>query len=120
MKKSLTKRERLKSNIDFNNVFTKAGKSRKATINGISLRFRETEKSYNRIGIVVTKRFGNAVKRNKAKRHIREIYRNMKEKVKTGYDIVIILYPGEYKYETRREQVYSLFEKANLFRSLAL
>ncbi len=50
----------------------------------------------NRYGFVVSKRVGNAVTRNLAKRRLREILRQLDraERLATGYDCVIIVRPG--------------------------
>ncbi|MBQ9608340.1 MAG: ribonuclease P protein component [Lachnospiraceae bacterium] len=44
----------------------------------------------SRIGISVNKKVGNSVVRHRITRLIREAYRLNKEKIKTGYDIVIV------------------------------
>lgn len=44
----------------------------------------------NRLGITATKKIGNAVERNRAKRVIREAYRLMEQKLPAGIDIVIV------------------------------
>lgn len=43
-----------------------------------------------RLGITVSKRFGNSVKRNRIKRLIREFFRLNKQQIPKGYDIVIV------------------------------
>lgn len=44
----------------------------------------------NRLGIVASKKTGNSVKRNKARRRIKEIYRMNESNLLKGYDIIII------------------------------
>lgn len=44
----------------------------------------------NRIGITTSKKIGNAVKRNRARRVIRAAYRDTEEKFPIGFDIVIV------------------------------
>lgn len=48
----------------------------------------------SRIGITVRKKIGNAVKRNRIKRLVREIYRLNKRNILKGYDIVIVAHSG--------------------------
>lgn len=44
----------------------------------------------NRLGLTVGKGVGKAVSRNRIKRLMRESYRLMEDKIKTGYDIVLV------------------------------
>lgn len=44
----------------------------------------------NRLGITATKKIGNAVERNRAKRVIREAYRLLEPQLPIGMDIVIV------------------------------
>ena len=48
----------------------------------------------NRVGLTCGKPVGNAVKRSRAKRLMRESYRQLFPSLKTGYDIVIIARSG--------------------------
>ena len=43
-----------------------------------------------RVGITTSKKIGNAVNRNRARRVIREAFRLLREKVNIGYDIVFV------------------------------
>jgi ribonuclease P protein component len=43
-----------------------------------------------RLGIIASKKIGNAVARNRAKRIIREIFRQIKHRIEPALDIVII------------------------------
>ena len=47
------------------------------------------KKTYNRLGISVTKRVGGAVQRSRAKRILRAGYRAVEPELKTGYLVVI-------------------------------
>ena len=44
----------------------------------------------NRLGITVSAKLGHAVRRNKIRRRIREIYRTNEERFAPGWDIVIV------------------------------
>lgn len=47
---------------------------------------------YDRIGIIASRRIGGAVRRNKAKRLIREVFRQSKQS-SPGWDVVVIPKP---------------------------
>ncbi len=44
----------------------------------------------NRYGIITSKKVGKAVTRNRAKRRLRDLVRNLDNRLKPGFDIVII------------------------------
>jgi len=48
----------------------------------------------NRYGIVTSKKVGNAVRRNQARRRLREFIRKTDRGLKIGYDVVIIARTG--------------------------
>ena len=72
---------------------------------------------YHRIGITLSRKFGNSVERNRTKRRIREIYRHAKEDLAVGYDLVVLGRPGNYSYADRKRQLFRLFDKAKLFKN---
>jgi ribonuclease P protein component len=51
----------------------------------------------SRLGITVTRRFGNAVQRNRMKRMLREFFRASKEKITPAQDVLIIPRAGSYR-----------------------
>ena len=50
----------------------------------------------NRLGITVSSKLGNAVRRNRMRRRLRETYRLNEDKLRRGYDIVIVARSGAY------------------------
>ncbi len=54
---------------------------------------RSNDLSYSRIGFSVSKKVGNSVIRHRITRLLRESYRLNKEKLVSGYDIVIVARP---------------------------
>lgn len=50
-------------------------------------------KAPNRVGIITSRKVGNAVHRNRARRHIREIMRHLLPQLKPGAWIVIVCKP---------------------------
>ena len=51
---------------------------------------KDNKKDFNRIGITVSKKIGNSVKRNRAKRVLKEAYRIIENEVATGYDFIFV------------------------------
>ena len=59
-----------------------------------ALVFYPTEFITTRLGLIVSKRVGNAVNRNRVKRLIREFFRLNKSLFPVSYDVVVIAKPG--------------------------
>ena len=51
---------------------------------------KENQLSHNRFGIVTSKKIGNAVIRNRAKRQIREVIRKNLNNLRPGFDVVVV------------------------------
>jgi ribonuclease P protein component len=74
---------------------------------------------YNRIAFALARKFGNAAERNRARRLSREAYRLIRNALEPGFDLVLLLYPGEDSFDNkafsrRTEQLEILFRKAAL------
>ena len=102
MKRSLTKRERIKKYNDFKIIFKKA---KQTDVRGLKILFIKNSLTWNRIAIVTGRGYKLSVLRNKVKRQVRDIYRNLKHTIKNGYDIIFIPYTGDYSYKERFIQI---------------
>lgn len=52
--------------------------------------WRRNRYGVNRLGLTAGKKTGNAVKRNRAKRVMKEAYRLLEPEIRTGYDIILV------------------------------
>jgi len=115
MKKNLTRKERLKKSSDIDCVF-----SRKQSVScyGAKLFFAESSFQWNRMVCIPARGFKRAVDRNRARRHIKEIYRQEKSDLQMGYDLIFLVYPGvSFTYTERKQQIVSLLQRAELYRT---
>ena len=88
---SFPKFERLLNRNDFVNL-NRLGKRQQTA--HFTIIFLENDVGITRLGITVNRKMGNAVKRNKLKRRIREFYRLHKSYFPRGFDIVIAAKQG--------------------------
>ncbi|MEG1583460.1 MAG: ribonuclease P protein component [Anaerovorax sp.] len=56
----------------------------------VVLFYRKNQLPYNRKAFLASKKVGNSVKRNRARRLMKESYRQMEEILPVGYDLIII------------------------------
>ena len=77
----------LKKNYEFKNVLTKGKYYTGQLIDIVVLK---NNLSINLLGLAISKKAGNSVKRNKIKRIIRENYRLFESDIKTGYSFVVL------------------------------
>ena len=107
-----TKKEHIKNPADFKKLFREG---KKISILGAKLFYLENGLGFNRVGFPLIRGYGNAVKRNLSKRYSREVYRILKSHLNTGYDFLILIYPGNDTFHSRCDQIRLLFKKAGLF-----
>jgi ribonuclease P protein component len=84
---SMTKTQSLNENYGFRRLY-KTGKC--SVQPHIAVYTRKNRLGHNRLGITTTKKIGNAVARNRARRLIREAYRLSERQIPTGIDIVVV------------------------------
>lgn len=77
----------LKQNHEFRRLY---GKGKSAVSPYFVIYCRKTNRPVSRLGITTGVKLGNAVKRNRARRRIRELYRTHEDKLLPGYDVVIV------------------------------
>jgi len=85
----LTKQERIAQKKDFIRLLKRG---RRFKLDQIAVAYIANHLTYSRVGISVGKKTGNAVKRNRIKRILRELFRHNKDVLPKGYDFLFM--PG--------------------------
>ena len=77
----------LKENHEFRRLYKKGA----SAVSGVMVLYcRRNRLGRNRLGITASVKLGNAVTRNRARRRLREVYRLQSDKLRQGYDIVLV------------------------------
>lgn len=83
----MLKKDVLRKKSDFTSLYNK-GKS--VGDRFVVVFYRPNSLPYNRTGFLASKKVGNSVKRNRARRLMKESYRSLKNDLPQGYDFIII------------------------------
>lgn len=78
----------LKENYEFRRLYSK-GKSAAGRL--LVLYVRRVRRPDNRVGITVSRKLAHAVKRNRVRRRLREIYRLNERRFVRGLDLVVVV-----------------------------
>ena len=105
--------EHIKSPKEISTLF-KQGK--RVGIYGAKLFYKENGLSRNRIAFTLPRGYGRAVDRNRSKRCSREAYRFYRTHLNTGYDLLLLIYPGNDSFHSRCGQLKTLCRKAGLMK----
>jgi ribonuclease P protein component len=91
MAESLAPRERIRKKKDFLVLYKKGYryKGRYFTLIGLS-----NVLPYSRVGVVASRKVGNAVARNRAKRWMRDLFRRNKDLLRSPVDLLIVASAG--------------------------
>jgi ribonuclease P protein component len=111
---SFHRKEKLKKRDEIKEVFNQRVV---VSCSGAKLFRRLNSLPYNRIAFTFSRKFGNAVERNHSRRLSRESYRLVRNELKTGYDLVLLVYSGRDNFSTRMNQMRELFSRAGLLAS---
>jgi ribonuclease P protein component len=109
---SLAREERLRGRANLGRVFSDAAK---VELKGLKILYLQNDQPQrNRIALCPVRGFPNAVERNRQRRLARESYRLLKPRLKSGYDLAVVLYPGAYGLAERCSQMETLLTRAGL------
>ena len=79
--------ERIKANRDFRRLFAKG---KVFVSHEFVMYVLKNRKESTRVGVTCSKKIGNAVRRNRSKRVLREAFRSIVNEIPAGYDFIIV------------------------------
>ncbi len=112
----MKKTKMLKKNYEFRKVLSKGRYYSGEYIESLILQNRRKQ---NYLGIAISTKVGKAVKRNKIKRLVREIYYKNEEKIKYGQSIVFLWKKNKgtenANFSNIEKDIINIFDKAKVF-----
>jgi ribonuclease P protein component len=111
MRRSLTRKERLRKGRDIRGLFADGWK---VEARGLRLLYRSNGTPVNRIAVVVGRGCGGAVRRNREKRITREAWRALKDQVAPGHDVVLVVGRFGAAFSERKAAMRHLLGRAGL------
>ena len=108
---SFKRKNRIKKRNDFINVL-KNGKIVKTKL--YICRYLKNTLDYNRIGIIISKKLCNSVKRNYEKRILREFFRQNKDKLIKNYDLIFTVLQCDVDFDRKKidfEEITEIIQK---------
>ena len=104
----------LRNQKDFNNVYNR-GNSQGSKF--VVVLYKKNDTGTTRTAFVASKKVGNSVVRNRARRLMKESYRNFSKKVVQGYDIIFVARNTlhDIKEDDVRRAMYGAVRAAGLF-----
>jgi ribonuclease P protein component len=110
MSASFTQHERIKRKKDFQRVFNQGKKG--VSCSFILYSYIEYNRQYRRLGIIASRKVGDAAIRNRCKRIVREIFRKNKKLFPQGADVVVIVRRdmARKRYNEVLEEVWSVLQ----------
>ncbi len=105
-------KERLRRETDIKTVFRDGVKLK---CSGASLFVLPNGLQYNRFLCTFRRGFGSAVLRNRSRRISKEAYRQIKNRLDSGYDFVFLIFSEQTSFSKRYEQLEFLFKKAGVY-----
>ena len=94
MRRSLTKKQIIRLKADIDNIF-KAGK--RYSLSCFKLFVAQNDLPYSRLIVIPARHYGNSVQRNLIRRQIKEIWRVNQERILSGLDFAVVVYPTHEK-----------------------
>lgn len=79
--------ERIKANRDFRRLYAKG---KVFVSHSFVMYVLKNRKESTRVGVTCSKKIGNAVRRNRSKRVLREAFRSIVNEIPAGYDFIIV------------------------------